>query len=78
VAARVLSDAGLPAASVARVAAYILATKTHLHSADRDEHVVVDADMCVLGAPLQRYAQYAAGVRREYGHLSDEEYTQGR
>ncbi|KAI8466997.1 MAG: hypothetical protein J3K34DRAFT_524073 [Monoraphidium minutum] len=78
VAERLLSAAGLPPASVARVRACILATATHLHSADRDEHVVVDADMAVLGAPLPRYALYAAGVRREHAHLTDAEFLEGR
>jgi predicted metal-dependent HD superfamily phosphohydrolase len=36
------------------------------------------ADLSILGAPLQRYADYAVAIRKEYGHLSDEEYTQGR
>lgn len=56
----------------------ILATATHLHPPEPDARVVVDADLSVLGAAMGRYVQYAIGVRREYGHLSDEAYSAGR
>jgi predicted metal-dependent HD superfamily phosphohydrolase len=73
-----LAAAGLPATTAARCAELILATASHLHGPDRDAHVVVDADLAVLGAPLPRYAAYADAVRREWCHLSDEEFLVGR
>lgn len=77
-ATELLTDAGLPPASVARVASSILATRTHLHGPDRDERVVVDADLGCLGVPPPRYSSYVNGVRREYAHLSDAQWTAGR
>ncbi|GBF88817.1 hypothetical protein Rsub_01718 [Raphidocelis subcapitata] len=77
-AAELLEGVGLPPATVARMRSLILETATHMHSGDRDAHVVVDADLAVLGAPLGRYMDYVTGVRREYGHLSDEEWAEGR
>lgn len=37
-----------------------------------------DADLAILAAPASRYAEYAAAVRREYGHLDDSEFRTGR
>uniref|UniRef100_A0A383VZB4 HD domain-containing protein n=1 Tax=Tetradesmus obliquus TaxID=3088 RepID=A0A383VZB4_TETOB len=78
-AGKLLLAAGVPAATVQKAQRIILATADHHHlEGDADGDVVVDADLSILGAPLPRYAEYAVAVRKEYGHLSDEEYTQGR
>ena len=37
-----------------------------------------DADLAVLASEPARYTEYAASVRREYGHLSEAEWLQGR
>ncbi|KAF6260265.1 hypothetical protein COO60DRAFT_1700389 [Scenedesmus sp. NREL 46B-D3] len=78
-AGKLLLPAGVPAETVQKAQRIILATADHHHLAgDADGDVVVDADLSILGAPLQRYADYAVAVRKEYGHLSDAEFTQGR
>lgn len=40
--------------------------------------LLVDADLWILSAPPGRYDRYAAAVRHEYGHLSDEVWAPGR
>jgi predicted metal-dependent HD superfamily phosphohydrolase len=57
----------------------ILATKSH-HAADEDAdaHVLLDADLAVLGAPAEEYARYAAAIRREYAWVPEEDYRCGR
>jgi predicted metal-dependent HD superfamily phosphohydrolase len=40
--------------------------------------VLCDADLAILAAEPDRYAQYAAGVRREYAHVSDADFAAGR
>lgn len=77
VAGQLLSAAGLPPATVQKVQRYIVATSDH-HHVDADGDVVVDAGLSILGAPLQRYVDYAVAVRKECAHLTDEQYTQQR
>jgi predicted metal-dependent HD superfamily phosphohydrolase len=45
---------------------------------DTNGAVLCDADLAVLAAPPESYAAYASAVRLEYGHLSDQEFTNGR
>lgn len=75
---RVLGAAGLPPDTMLRARRLILATASHLHGPEHDAHVVVDADLSILGAPLGRYIDYAIAVRREYAHLTDSEYSAAR
>ena len=43
-----------------------------------DFDILHDADLAILGAAEQRYARYAADVRKEYGWVPDAEYRTGR
>jgi predicted metal-dependent HD superfamily phosphohydrolase len=45
---------------------------------DTNGAVLCDADLAVLAAPAESYAAYASAVRLEYGHLGDQEFTNGR
>lgn len=65
------------------VARYILATKTHAApegaAPDRALDFFLDFDMSVLGrAQLSDYQTYTRQVRREWSHLSDEQWAAGR
>lgn len=78
-AGELLTAAGLPAATVEKVKQYILVTADHHHiDGDDDCDVFVDADLSILGSPLQRYAEYAVAIRQEYSHLIDADYCVGR
>jgi predicted metal-dependent HD superfamily phosphohydrolase len=46
--------------------------------ADPDAAVLCDADLGVLAADPARYEEYAADVRREYGHVPDDLFRAGR
>jgi predicted metal-dependent HD superfamily phosphohydrolase len=45
---------------------------------DPDGAVLCDADLAILAADETRYAEYTAGVRAEYAHLTDDAYARGR
>lgn len=63
---------------VERVERLILATR-HLGEPQSDEEALIrDIDLAILGEPAGRYSQYVADVRREYGHMGDEEWREGR
>ena len=62
-----------------------IATVTHGRFAALDadpEHptgqALCDADLAILASTPGRYAEYAADVRREYAHVSDEDFAHGR
>jgi predicted metal-dependent HD superfamily phosphohydrolase len=62
-----------------RVADLVLATAGHdVERADRDTCVLLAADLAVLAAEPSRYSDYATAVRREYAHVDDEAWREGR
>jgi predicted metal-dependent HD superfamily phosphohydrolase len=70
---------GLPQPLVVNVGRLILLTKTHAADADdRDGHVLLDADLAILGAGGARYDEYAGAIRREYAWVEEAAYRQGR
>lgn len=69
----------LGADAVAEVARLVRLTETHDPAPDdHSGRVLSDADLAILAARTERYAEYAATVREEYQHLSDEEFRAGR
>jgi predicted metal-dependent HD superfamily phosphohydrolase len=40
--------------------------------------VLCDADLAILAAERSRYADYVAGVRRDYAHITDADFAAGR
>lgn len=56
----------------------ILATKSHLPSADSDTNYFTDADLSVLGQPWEIYSEYVKNVRKEYSLYPDLIYIPGR
>jgi predicted metal-dependent HD superfamily phosphohydrolase len=77
-----LRTAQVPAATSRRVAQLILATADHQppdrQTPDLAAHVLLDADLAILGSSAAGYAAYIAAVRAEYAHLSDDEWGKGR
>lgn len=74
-----LTDLDLDPRSVAEVARLVRLTETH-RPADDDASgcVLSDADLAILAATTQRYAEYVAAVRAEYAHVPDEHFRSGR
>jgi len=68
-----------PEETVAEVTRLVRSTESHVpEDGDTNAAALSDADLAVLASSPARYAEYAAGVRREYGHLSDAEWRHGR
>ncbi len=66
-------------ATVAETARLVRLTETH-RPADDDANgcALSDADLGILAAPADRYAEYVTAVRGEYSHLPDEVFAKGR
>ena len=79
-AARALGQMGVPENSIEEVSLYIRATRQHQlpEDADPDLKLFIDFDLSILAADLEAYKEYVLRVRKEYGNLSDEHFTQGR
>jgi predicted metal-dependent HD superfamily phosphohydrolase len=74
-----LQQLRLPPETVADVRRLILLTRSHLAGPDdHDGHVLLDADLAVLGAPPADYQRYAGQIRREYAWVPEAEYRAGR
>ncbi|MES2701334.1 MAG: hypothetical protein V4649_01790 [Bacteroidota bacterium] len=68
----------VPAATVSSCAQVILATKDHKAGGKSDTDLFTDADLSILGAPWDKYEDYAANVRQEYSVYPDALYNPGR
>jgi predicted metal-dependent HD superfamily phosphohydrolase len=68
----------LPANNMAKVTDLILATKGHNNSPDLDTNYFVDADLAILGSPMERYQVYLKEIRSEYAQYPDAVYRPGR
>ena len=66
-------------AVVDEVVRLVLLTEDH-RPADDDANgcALSDADLAILAAPAERYAEYAAAVRTEYEHVPDDQFALGR
>ena len=72
-------DGLVDAATVAEVARLVRLTESHRPAQDDLSGCVLsDADLGILAADAERYAEYVAAVRREYAHLDDAVFTAGR
>lgn len=57
----------------------ILRTKTHwTEESQRDCQILLDADLAILGAPVERYDTYAQAIRQEYDWVPEASYRAGR
>lgn len=65
--------------AAAEVARLVRITEHHRPADDDpDGCALSDADLAILAAPAARYAEYVAAVRREYAHVPDEAFREGR
>jgi predicted metal-dependent HD superfamily phosphohydrolase len=66
-------------AMAAETARLVRLTETHRpEDDDANGCALSDADLGILAAPSDRYAEYVAAVRAEYAHLPDEVFAKGR
>ncbi|GAC1392993.1 MAG: hypothetical protein NVSMB38_18850 [Ktedonobacteraceae bacterium] len=75
----ILSDFALPSTTIAAVSQMILSTKTHqTEESNTDYHILLDADLAILGAPALDYDSYAQAIRQEYSWVPEASYKTGR
>nr|WP_228501288.1 hypothetical protein [Nocardioides agariphilus] len=61
------------------VARLVRLTEQHRPAGDDPNGCILsDADLAILAASPQRYAEYVADVRREYAHVPDDLFCRGR
>lgn len=78
-AAQALFELDLAEVLIGEVVRLILLTKTHVvMEQDSNGRVVIDADLCVLGASAEGYAAYSQAIRQEYAFVPDAVYRNGR
>jgi predicted metal-dependent HD superfamily phosphohydrolase len=77
-ATRVLLSLRVDEDVVQHVGDLVRVTADHEPGDDRDAAVLCDADLAVLAADSPRYSTYLDGVRTEYRHLGDADFTRGR
>jgi predicted metal-dependent HD superfamily phosphohydrolase len=75
---KVLTDLHVDDGRVTEVARLVRVTATHDAAEDADAAVLCDADLAILAADRVRYDRYVEAVRREYAHVSDEDFAKGR
>ena len=76
---RALPEVGADARLVAEVARLVRLTETHRpDDDDANGCVLSDADLAILAATTERYAEYVAAVRAEYAHVPDDLFRGGR
>lgn len=73
-----LSAGAVPEARRRAVARLILATRHDGLADDPDCRLIADIDLAILGADPGAYDRYERAVRREYGHLSVQQFASGR
>jgi predicted metal-dependent HD superfamily phosphohydrolase len=74
-----LAGATLAPGTADEVARLVRLTRTHRPA--EDDHagqVLCDADLAILAAGTDRYADYVAGVRSEHAQVSDADFAVGR
>ena len=62
----VLEKARAPEPTCKRIEQLILATRHDALPKDADQQLLVDIDLAILGAPVQRFAEYDKQIRAEY------------
>lgn len=74
-----LAGAGATDRLTAETARLVRVTVDHVvEPGDQDAAALVDADLAILASTPKRYAAYAQAVRREYAHVPDDAFRQGR
>lgn len=74
-----LSSFAIPSATLQAATQMILSTQTHwTEESQRDCQILLDADLAILGAPVERYDAYARAIRLEYARVPEASYRTGR
>jgi len=74
----VLEPAGVNLRAVERVAGLVLTTKHRALPTLRDEQLLIDIDLAILGAQATRFDEYELQIRAEYSFAPDTLFKTGR
>ena len=78
-AAGLLTTLGVPEEVASEVARLVGLTAGHATGEnDPDGELLCDADLAILASDEPGYARYTAAIRREYAHVSDDDFRAGR
>lgn len=76
---RILSRLKINFDTVRLVQQIILSTRKHEPFLEEiDNLIFLDVDLSILGTSPDKYLAYSQAIRREYSHLSDRDYQEGR
>lgn len=73
-----LLNAGAHTRLVSAVELLILATRHQQPPHTRDEQLLVDCDLAILGQPTERFDAYETAIRKEYAWVPEADYRAGR
>ena len=73
-----LSAAGVSGARAERVRQHILATRHAALPQGRDQQLLIDIDLAILGAPRPRFEEYEDQIRAEYAWVPESLFRQNR
>jgi predicted metal-dependent HD superfamily phosphohydrolase len=62
---------GLDDAKAQRVYGLVMATQHHNKPEGKDQNILVDCDLAILGAPPTRFKEYEQQIRAEYAFVPD-------
>ena len=68
----------LGAEQIAKIYAWILATKTHAPTADTDLAYLLDIDLAILASDPMRFAEYERQIQQEYAWVEPSLYVKKR
>jgi predicted metal-dependent HD superfamily phosphohydrolase len=74
----IASAAMVPPPFIAAVRRLILATKIDTPSPTAEEQVIIDCDLASLGYAPAVFARSGVAIRKEYGFVPDEDFTESR
>lgn len=72
-----LGTQGVADSVIQRVDALIMATRTHV-AISPDQQLLVDIDLTILAAPVERFAEYQQQIRQEYAFVPDALFAEKR
>lgn len=73
-----LTGLGVDPATLASVRQLILATRHDAAPSDPDARLLVDIDLSILAAPESQFDAYERAIRREYAHVPEPAFREGR
>jgi predicted metal-dependent HD superfamily phosphohydrolase len=78
-AGQLLAELRVPPPAISEVLRLVLLTASHeVGPDDHNGDLLCDADLAILAAEPEQYQRYTLAVRREYGHMSDDDFHAAR